>query len=253
MFGQGRKSSDQGTGGEALLPPDKQSSSASRTKSQSALLVGISLLMLAVFAACAVVVSRKKATDAADAAAESIESARLPDAGNLEFDTIEPSFTSNPQSVSLRDGRAGEASSASVLVYVSGAPAKVVSVSTSQDVPGLFLNEDCTERESITPSQGCMVELNWTPASGTSKSIFITIRYTRAVSSEYEDRTFQIPLDLAAEGGAADELPPESAPPPMPEAEAPSPSPARAPPPASAYEEEDEYEDEEEEDFDEDE
>ncbi|MDR1009007.1 MAG: TrbI/VirB10 family protein [Rickettsiales bacterium] len=236
MFGKGKKkTTNPEPSNEEVLAPEKRSQAAVSTSNSNAALVLISFLMIGVFVAGALLLSGKKEAEAPALESAEPEVAPVP-ITKSEFDDVAPSVASNPANASIRDARIGESASSSILVSVSGAPIKVISVSASSDTDGFFIDEDCTSQESITPAGGCSVDVKWTPASPENKSLFIIIRYTPAISAEPDDKTFRIPLELASVGGGAVAV------------EAPAPAPVAAPVPSfepEIEEEEEEFEEEE--------
>ncbi|MDR0367228.1 MAG: hypothetical protein LBH41_01485 [Rickettsiales bacterium] len=197
MFGFKKKSTKAAALSGDSISPEKQSAAALEAKGTNMALATVSITMLAIFAAGALLMSSKKK----EAEAAGDEPARpAADVAN-QFDKVEPVLSSNPESVLMRDARAGEQSEQQILIYSAGAPAKIVSVFISGDAPpGLAVEEDCTAKESVAPSSSCMVDLRWTPEEAGTKSLFLSLRWTEAIANEYEDKTFNIPLELASSG-----------------------------------------------------
>lgn len=183
-----------------MLPNDKKSKSEIATKKTNIILLFIAFIMLGIFVLGAIFTANQSNKNI-----ETIEQTpSTPTQTQKEitqnFTYISPVLTADPQSIKLENIIIGNETFNSIMLSVANNPIKINNISLSTSVNGLGLDQDCTERASITPESGCIINVVWTPAKVENKNIFILIKYTELnnTNENSPEKSFKINLAISS-------------------------------------------------------
>ncbi|MBD5398178.1 hypothetical protein HDR60_01570 [bacterium] len=190
-----------------MLPDDKKSKSEITTKNTNAILLFIAFVMLGIFVLGAIFAANQNQNDVG--AIEQVSSPTPTTQTQISTETftyISPIVSTDPQSIKFENTLIGTEAFSSIMISVANSPIKINDISFSTQVSGLSFDEDCTQRESITPESGCIINLVWTPTKVENKSIFMLITYNDPditsnidlQSEKGKPRTYKININLSS-------------------------------------------------------
>ncbi|MBD5405842.1 TrbI/VirB10 family protein [bacterium] len=189
-----------------MLPPEKQSKSDISTKQTNTILLFIAFIMLGIFVVGAIFTANKNQNDMGainQATSKETTTTTLTET----FTYISPIVSSDPQTVKFENIIVGNETFNSIMISVANNPIKISDISFSTQVDGLSFDEDCTQRESITPEAGCIINLVWNPTKVENKNIFLLLTYNDPDSQNSPDdpqsekgknRTYKINVALSS-------------------------------------------------------
>ena len=189
-----------------MLPPEKQSKSDISTKQTNTILLFIAFIMLGIFMIGAIFTANRNQNDIGainEATSKETTTTTLTET----FTYVSPIVSSDPQTVKFENIIIGNETFNSIMISVANNPIKISDISFSTQVDGLSYDEDCTQRESITPEAGCIINLVWNPTKVENKNIFLLLTYNDPDSQTSPDdpqsekgknRTFKINVALSS-------------------------------------------------------
>ncbi|MGN0929241.1 MAG: TrbI/VirB10 family protein [Alphaproteobacteria bacterium] len=190
-----------------MLPDEKKSKSEIATKNTNAILLLIAFVMLGVFVIGAIFTANKNQNTVEAIDQTPIKEPTTQTQISTEtFTYISPIVSADPQTVKFENILIGTEAFNSIMISVANSPIKINDISFSTQVSGLSFDEDCTQRESITPESGCIINLVWTPTKVENKNIFMLLNYNdpdtnfspNPQSEQGKPRTYKISINLSS-------------------------------------------------------
>ena len=183
-----------------MLPNDKKSKSELATKKTNIILLFIAFVMLGIFVLGAIITANQT-----NKKIETIEQTpSIPAQTKKEitqnFTYISPILTADPQNIKFENIIIGNETFNSIMLSVANNPIKINNISLSTSVNGLGFDQDCTERASITPESGCIINVVWTPTKVENKNIFILIKYNELnnTNENSPEKSFKVNLSISS-------------------------------------------------------
>lgn len=188
-----------------MLPNNKKSKSELATKKTNTILLFIAFIMLGIFLVGTIFTANQNQQNI-----ENIEKTQIPTSQvketPIEGIYIQPVLTADPNNIKLENVIIGNETFNSIMLSVSNAPIKITEITPSTPVDGLGIDQDCTERESISPNANCIINIIWTPTKVENKNIFLLVKYNdpegeSAINDKNEKgqiRSFKINISLSS-------------------------------------------------------